>query len=413
MPFHHPVIGKRKNQVLSIIYLFVHRVSFSSNSRIVSVSYIIVNFDRQSSRGERKRTRTISKHFFPGTKIVKKKRIMKHGRMLDTWMEGEGTDLVARERGMPGLAYFGGWAFLPLANRQFLSRPPHCPAIRPAILFARQNAHDRIRTWFKSILHRRLTRNWKLSPRTLDSTFFFYLLSLAHHINNKIVLTTRLFIPRCVLESRGSRRSSTPIRTDPIFTGRSYNVCSGVVSWVEREGRRRRRKLREKEPWFERFVEIYNIGGGRNAWSWKESDSWEGGGRMRVFHPHRFHHHHHHHTATDPVPVSDIKWSRACKLSHSVAEAPILASSPKKPSTNQHSTSQSTTTESRLHLPNGYSFETGMHTYFLYSFVSLFRDPFEFRFFGSKDNGRLIVVTLRRLDFSPPPSILNSRYNRG
>lgn len=78
--------------------------------------------------------------------------------------------------------------------------------------------------------------------------FFFYLLSLAHHINNKIVLTTRLFLPRCVLESRGSRRSSTPIRTDPIFTGRSYNVCSGVVSWVEREGRRRRRKLREKEP---------------------------------------------------------------------------------------------------------------------------------------------------------------------
>lgn len=45
-------------------------------------------------------------------------------------------------------------------------------------------------------------------------------------------------------------------------------------------------------------------------------------GGMRVFHPHRFHHH----NATDPVPVSDIKWSRACKLSHSVAEAPILAS---------------------------------------------------------------------------------------
>ena len=29
--------------------------------------------------------------------------------------------------------------------------------------------------------------------------------------------------------------------------------------------------------------------------------------------------------AADPVPVSDIKWSRACKLSHSAAEAPILA----------------------------------------------------------------------------------------
>lgn len=49
------------------------------------------------------------------------------------------------------------------------------------------------------------------------------------------MLTTRLFLPRCELESRGSRRSSTLIRTDPIFTGRSYNVCSGVVPWEEGE----------------------------------------------------------------------------------------------------------------------------------------------------------------------------------
>lgn len=123
---------------------------------------------------------------------------------------------------------------------------------------------------------------------------------------------------------------------------------------------------------------------------------------MWVFHPHRFHHH----NATDPVPVSDIKWSRACKLSHSVAEAPILASSPKKPSTNQHSTSQSTTDNHRVASPfterlllrNRYA-----HIFLIFS-VSLFRDPFEFRFFGSKDNGRLIVAALRRLDFLSPPS---------
>lgn len=34
--------------------------------------------------------------------------------------------------------------------------------------------------------------------------------------------------------------------------------------------------------------------------------------------------------AADPVPVSDIKWSRACKLSHSAAEAPILAAAHQK-----------------------------------------------------------------------------------
>lgn len=92
----------------------------------------------------------------------------------------------------------------------------------------------------------------------------------------------------------------------------------GVVPWVgrgEREGVGKRKKVR-----FESLGNINIIGGERNAWSWKESDSWGRRGKG-VFHPHRFHHH----NATDPVPVSDIKWSRACKLSHSVAEAPILA----------------------------------------------------------------------------------------
>lgn len=95
---------------------------------------------------------------------------------------------------MPGLAYFGGWAFLPLARRQFLSRPPHCPAIRPAILFARQNARD-LRT---------VVQKYRLSPlreienchRERSIRFFLisYLslsLSRSLSINNKIVLTTR------------------------------------------------------------------------------------------------------------------------------------------------------------------------------------------------------------------------------
>lgn len=120
---------------------------------------------------------------------------MQHGRVIDTWMvegEGGGTD-VGRERSMPGLAYFGGWAFLPLARRQFLSRPPHCPAIRPAILFARQNARD-LRT---------VVQKYRSSPlREIENCYrersirFFLIsylsLSLAHYIiNNKIVLTTR------------------------------------------------------------------------------------------------------------------------------------------------------------------------------------------------------------------------------
>lgn len=77
---------------------------------------------------------------------------------------------------------------------------------------------------------------------------------------------------------------------------------------------------------------------------------------MRVFHPHRFHHH----NATDPVPVSDIKWSRACKLSHSVAEAPILASTLLAQKTDQplESTTQprsaSPFTEQQLLLRNRY-----------------------------------------------------------
>lgn len=196
--------------------------------------------------------------------------------------EGEGRD-VARERSMPDLAYLGGWAFLPLAHRQFLSRPPHCPAIRPAILFARQNAHD-LRT---------VVQKYRSSPLrgienyhvicALDSIFFIPYLSLA--INNKIALTTRLpsSLPSSLrarvswVSSFDSRDWFERIRVPvlDVYTPR----FSDVVPWeAGREGRggggggaweEKKALIRERGN--------INIGGGRNAWSWKESDLWAGG----------------------------------------------------------------------------------------------------------------------------------------
>lgn len=172
----------------------------------------------------------------------------------------------------------------------------------------------------------------------------------------------------------------------------------GVVPWVgrgEREGVGKRKKVR-----FESLGNINIIGGGRNAWSWKESDSWGRRGKG-VFHPHRFHHH----NATDPVPVSDIKWSRACKLSHSVAEAPILATTylarPKTARANERNPDPHLSAEQQ-------PLETGI--YFFFVSPSPFSLESSFRFFDPKiaNNFNFKLSLLESFGYfwiSPPPLI--------
>lgn len=211
---------------------------------------------------------------------------MQHGRVIDTWM-------VEREGGRNGRGKRAEHA----GPRIFrgMSIPASCPpsiSIPVAALSSNSSSNSvrppectRSPDGGSKISFIPVTWNWKLSPRALDSIFSYLLslsLSRSLSINNKIVLTTRdSFLSSLRAEGLvglvDSRDWFERIRV-PV----SY-VYIHRVQWccpMGREGkkRRRRRGLRRKKKALIRERGNINIGGGRNAWSWKESDSWGKGG---------------------------------------------------------------------------------------------------------------------------------------
>lgn len=156
--FYHPVIGKSKN--INFYPLFVYSfIAFPSLQIIINQFW-----NRQSFKSKRKRSRTISKEFFPDsidekrllfveTKIVEKKRVMQHGRVIDTWLVGRGKGGTWQESGACRTSHISGdehSCLLPTANfypgrrivQQFVQQ--FCSPVRMHTISGR---------WFKNIVH--------------------------------------------------------------------------------------------------------------------------------------------------------------------------------------------------------------------------------------------------------------------